>query len=83
FVFPSHRLVNLYEVGKGHLRLIISNIEGEKLQGIAFGAVGTALGKFLSENIGKTIHLAGNLSLNHWRGSISPQLRVIDAATVV
>ncbi len=83
FVFPSHRLVNLYEVGKGHLRLIISNIEGEKLQGIAFGAVGTALGKFLSENIGKTIHLAGNLSLNHWRGNISPQLRVIDAAAVV
>ncbi|AQX27968.1 MULTISPECIES: single-stranded-DNA-specific exonuclease RecJ [unclassified Bartonella] len=83
FVFPSHRLVNVYEVGKGNLRLVISDIEGKKLQGIAFGAVGTSLGKFLSENIGKTIHLAGNLSLNYWRESVNPQLRVIDAATVI
>lgn len=47
FVLPSHRLVNLSEVGKGHLRLIVSNVEGKKLQGIAFRAVGTLLGDFL------------------------------------
>ncbi len=29
FVLPSHRLVHLSEVGKGHLRLVISNIEGK------------------------------------------------------
>ncbi|WP_208433143.1 single-stranded-DNA-specific exonuclease RecJ [Bartonella taylorii] len=83
FVLPSHRLVHLSEVGKGHLRLVISNIEGKKLQGIAFRAVGTALGDFLFENIGEIIHLAGNLSLNYWNGTINPQLRVIDAAAVV
>ncbi|WP_455476542.1 single-stranded-DNA-specific exonuclease RecJ [Bartonella sp. B17] len=83
FVFPSHRLVNLCEAGKGHLRLVISNIEGKKLQGIAFRAVGTPLGHFLSENMGKMIHFAGNLSLNYWNGTINTQLRVIDAAAVV
>ncbi|WP_273755527.1 single-stranded-DNA-specific exonuclease RecJ [Bartonella sp. MM73XJBT.G] len=83
FVLPSHRLMNLSEVGKGHLRLIVSNVEGKKLQGIAFRAVGTALGDFLSKNIGEMIHLAGHLSLNYWNGTINPQLRVIDAAAVV
>ncbi|ENN94331.1 single-stranded-DNA-specific exonuclease RecJ [Bartonella vinsonii] len=83
FVLPSHRLINLCEVGKGHLRLVVSNIEGKKLQGIAFRAVGTSLGHFLSGNIGEMIHLAGNLSLNYWNGMITPQLRVIDAAAVV
>ncbi|PIT68625.1 single-stranded-DNA-specific exonuclease RecJ [Bartonella tribocorum] len=83
FVLPSHRLINLSEVGKGHLRLIVSNVEGKKLQGIAFRAVGTALGDFLSKNIGEMIHLAGHLSLNYWNGMINPQLRVIDAAAVV
>ncbi|WP_273758278.1 single-stranded-DNA-specific exonuclease RecJ [Bartonella sp. AU55XJBT] len=83
FVLPSHRLINLSEVGKGHLRLIISNMEGKKLQGIAFRAVGTSLGDFLSRNIGEMIHLAGHLSLNYWNGTINPQLRVIDAAAVV
>ncbi|WP_039760438.1 single-stranded-DNA-specific exonuclease RecJ [Bartonella queenslandensis] len=83
FVLPSHRLMNLSEVGKGHLRLIVSNVEGKKLQGIAFRAVGTALGHFLSENIGEMIHLAGHLSLNYWNGTVNPQLRVIDAAAVV
>ncbi|UNE55556.1 single-stranded-DNA-specific exonuclease RecJ [Bartonella machadoae] len=82
FVLPSHRLVNLCEVGKGHLRLVMANIEGNKLQGIAFRAVGTPLGHFLSENIGEMIHLAGNLSLNYWNGMITPQIRVIDAAAV-
>lgn len=83
FVLPSHRLIYLCEVGKGHLRLVVSNIEGKKLQGIAFRAVGTSLGDFLSKNIGEMIHLAGNLSLNYWNGTINPQLHVLDAAAVV
>ncbi|WP_019221963.1 single-stranded-DNA-specific exonuclease RecJ [Bartonella senegalensis] len=83
FVLPSHRLINLCEVGKGHLRLVMANMEGKKLQGIAFRAVGTPLGHFLSGNVGEIIHIAGNMSLNYWNGNISPQLRVIDAAAVI
>ncbi|WP_019223700.1 single-stranded-DNA-specific exonuclease RecJ [Bartonella rattaustraliani] len=83
FVLPSHRLTHVCEVGKGHLRLVISNLEGKKLQGIAFRSVGTSLGDFLSKNRGEMIHLAGNLSLNYWNGTINPQLHVLDAAAVV
>ncbi|MET3589948.1 single-stranded-DNA-specific exonuclease [Bartonella silvatica] len=83
FVLPSHRLMNLYEVGKGHLRLVMSDIEGKKLQAIAFRVVGTALGDFLSHNVGEMIHVAGHLNLNYWNGTITPQLRVIDAAAVI
>ncbi|WP_336277007.1 single-stranded-DNA-specific exonuclease RecJ [Bartonella sp. CB178] len=83
FVLPSHRLVSLCEVGKGHLRLVISSIEGKKIQGIAFRAVGTPLGHFLSKNIGELVHFAGNLSLNYWNGAVNSQLRVIDAAAAI
>ncbi|ALE03827.1 single-stranded-DNA-specific exonuclease RecJ [Bartonella ancashensis] len=82
FVLPSHRLLNLREVGKGHLCFTVSDIEGKKLRGITFRAVGTPLGNFLIKNVGKTIHLAGNLSLNHWNGTITPQLQVVDAAEI-
>ena len=80
FVLPSHRLSDVREVGKGHLLMSISNVEGKKLKAIAFRAVGTVLGDFLMAHLGKNIHIAGNLSLNYWNGQALPQLRVIDAA---
>lgn len=80
FVLPSHRLCDVREVGKGHLLMSISNVEGKKLKAIAFRAVGTELGDFLMAHLGKNIHIAGNLSLNYWNGQALPQLRVIDAA---
>ena len=80
FVLPSHRLSDVREVGKGHLLMSISNVEGKKLKAIAFRAVGTELGDFLMAHLGKNIHIAGNLSLNYWNGQALPQLRVIDAA---
>lgn len=80
FALPAHRLVDIREVGKGHLTMSISNVSGAKLKAIAFRSVGTPLGDFLQSHVGQTIHIAGNLSLNYWNGSISTQLRVIDAA---
>lgn len=80
FVLPSHRLLDVREVGSGHLLMSLSNIEGKKLKAIAFRAVGTDLGNFLIAHLGKNIHIAGNLNLNYWNGQASPQLRVIDAA---
>lgn len=80
FVLPAHRLVDVREVGKGHLTMSISNVEGKRLKGIAFRAVGTQLGDFLTAHLGKSVHLAGNLSINYWNGLATPQLRVVDAA---
>jgi single-stranded-DNA-specific exonuclease len=28
------------------------------------------------------VHIAGHLSLNHWNGSVSTQIRIVDAAKV-
>lgn len=80
FALPSHRLVDVREVGNGHLSMTLMNSDGTRIKAIAFRSVGTALGDFLTENLGQTIHVAGNLNLNYWNGSVSTQLRVVDAA---
>lgn len=80
FALPSHRLVDVREVGNGHLSMTLMNSDGTRIKAIAFRSVGTALGDFLTGNLGQTIHVAGNLNLNYWNGSVSTQLRVVDAA---
>lgn len=82
FVLPHHRLIDAREVGKGHLSISVANKEGKRLKAIAFRSVGTPLGDFLMSQIGENIHIAGNLTLNHWNGTVTPQLRIIDAAFV-
>lgn len=80
FALPSHKLVNVREVGNGHLSMTLMNSDGTRIKAIAFRSVGTPLGDFLTGNLGQTIHVAGNLNLNYWNGSVSTQLRVVDAA---
>ncbi len=41
------------------------------------------LGRFLFNNLGQSVHVAGNLSLNHWNGSVTPQIQILDAALPV
>jgi single-stranded-DNA-specific exonuclease len=38
------------------------------------------LGDFLHASIGHQIHVAGNLSVNHFNGRRTVQMRVVDAA---
>ncbi|WP_297321975.1 single-stranded-DNA-specific exonuclease RecJ [uncultured Bartonella sp.] len=80
FVLPAHRLTDVREVGRGHLTMSISNLEGKRLKAIAFRAVGTALGDFLINHLGQSVHIAGNLNINYWNGLALPQLHVVDAA---
>lgn len=82
FAIPSHRLIDVREVGKGHIAITLTNSAGKKLRGIAFRAGSTKLGAFLLANRGQYIHVIGNLTLNYWNGSYSAQLRIIDAAPV-
>lgn len=79
-VLPRHRLLDARMVGKGHYRVTVAGSDGGRLNGIAFRAEGGPLGDFLRQNLGQTVHLAGNLSVNHWNGRSSAQLRVVDAA---
>ncbi|EJF88699.1 single-stranded-DNA-specific exonuclease RecJ [Bartonella tamiae] len=81
FALPSHKLISLQVVGNGHLKMIFSNVEGKKINGIAFRALQTPLGDFLQNNINQTLHCAGTLTLNYWRGSVFPQIRIVDVAS--
>jgi len=82
-VLPRHRIADARVVGAGgHLRVDLQSEAGGRLGAIAFRAADNDLGRFLIANRGNTVHVAGNLSINHWNGSAIPQLRIIDAAAV-
>lgn len=78
---PAHKLVDVREVGRGHISATLSDISGKRLKAIAFRAAGTPLGDFLFNNRMNSIHLVGNLSINYWNGNVTPQLRIVDAAS--
>ena len=79
-VFPSHRLIDVSEVGTGHLRLRARAGDGSTIAGIAFRVANEPLGKALLANCGENVHLAGYLSIDRWGNSERIQLRLIDAA---
>ena len=79
-VFPSHRLIDVSEVGTGHLRLRARAGDGSTIAGIAFRVANEPLGKALLANRGENVHLAGYLSIDRWGNSERIQLRLIDAA---
>ena len=56
---------------------------GRRIQAIAFRAVETALGEFLFQQRGETVHVAGALAGNSWNGGRSVQLRIVDAAAAL
>lgn len=80
FALPRHRLVDARAVGTNHIRAELQSGSGGRIQAIAFRAVDTALGEFLFKNRGKTVHVAGSLSGNHWNGNRTVQFRIVDAA---
>jgi single-stranded-DNA-specific exonuclease len=81
FVFPAHRLVEVAEVGQGHLRWRAQAGDGAKIEGIAFKAAQEPLGKALVASRGHSVHLAGSLTLDHWNGRERVQVRLVDLAS--
>ncbi len=80
-VFAHHRIADVRSVGAGgHLRVVLESQTGSRLTAMAWRAQGTALGDFLAGGRGRTIHVAGNLSVNYFNGQSAPQLRILDAA---
>ncbi len=80
FAFPAHRVTYAEPVGNGHVRCTIAGSGGASIKAIAFRAKDEPLGRALLSARGRTLHLAGTLSLDHWRGRPRVQLRIIDAA---
>ncbi|KXF77205.1 single-stranded-DNA-specific exonuclease RecJ [Paramesorhizobium deserti] len=82
-VLPHHRLIGASVVGKDHIRATLAGADGRRVNAIAFRSAGSALGEFLLRQSGQSIHIAGNLSINHWNGSSAAQIRIMDAAVAV
>lgn len=80
FALPRHRVSDVRPVGAGHLRVELRSESGGRVQAMAFRAAEAELGRFLASMRGQPVHLAGHISANHWNGSRSAQLRLIDAA---
>ncbi len=81
FVFADVRLVGAKVVGTDHVRCHVVGADGSgRLTAIAFRAAGTPLGDALLAGGGAALHLAGHLDANEWKGRVSPQLIIDDAA---
>jgi single-stranded-DNA-specific exonuclease len=84
FAFPAVRVQFVETVGSGHLRLrVVDALGGSAVSAIAFRAAETPVGRLIAEAKGRTLHLAGHLRRDTWRGGDAVQLIVDDAAPVV
>ena len=84
FVLPGVRVAHTEFVGNGHLRCTLTDpLDGTRLRAIAFRAAGTPLGQLLTETRGVTIHVAGHLRRDTWRGGDAVRLSIDDAAPAI
>jgi single-stranded-DNA-specific exonuclease len=77
---PAHTIAYVEEVGQAHLRARLQSGDGSAINAIAFRAAGQKLGAALLKNRGRTVHVAGTLSVDRWQGKERIQLRMIDVA---
>ena len=80
YAFPSHRVDYADTVGNGHVRLTLAANDGGTIKAIAFRGAGSPLGEALLAARGRALHIAGSLTIDHYQGRRTPNLRVIDAA---
>ncbi|MGH6853324.1 MAG: single-stranded-DNA-specific exonuclease RecJ, partial [Methylocella sp.] len=80
FALPAHRLVEIAEVGNGHVRLRAAAGDGAKLDGIAFRAAAEPIGRALQAARGGLVHLAGTLTNDRFGAKDRVQLRLLDMA---
>jgi len=80
FAFPSHRVSFADIVGNGHVRATLAAGDGSTLKAICFKASDKPHGQVLLDGRGKSLHVAGTLSIDTWQGSPKVQLRILDVA---
>lgn len=77
---PAHKLRDARMVGTAHVKITLEAMDGSRVDGIAFRAIGTPLGDLLLNGRGRNMHVAGCLGADFWQGTRRVQLRVLDAA---
>jgi len=82
FAFPHHVVRHADVVGANHVRFSLGSADGGQVQGIAFRIADDPLGKAMLAGRGETMHFAGTLGADFYRGTRRVQLRLLDAATI-
>ncbi|MGH6799892.1 MAG: single-stranded-DNA-specific exonuclease RecJ [Methylocella sp.] len=80
FALPAHRLIDVANVGNGHVRLRAAAGDGAKIDGIAFRAASEPIGQALHAARGGLVHLAGTLANNGFGVKDQVQMRLLDMA---
>ncbi|MCP1336051.1 single-stranded-DNA-specific exonuclease RecJ [Hyphomicrobiales bacterium FT118] len=78
--FTGVRIAHLSVMGEAHLRLSLADSSGTRVKGVAFRAVGEALGKALEEARGTHLHIAGKLRRDDWKGADAVEIQIDDVA---
>ena len=75
------RVIKADIVGKDHLRLIVSGMDGRSFKAIAFRAAETEMAQtLLHRSNGRRFHLAGRVKLDDWGNRQAAELQLEDAA---
>lgn len=78
---PAHRLVDLRELRGGHMRAVLVNAGGGRIEAMAFRAAGRPLGDALAAARGAgPIHVAAHAARDNWGGRPRVALRIVDIA---
>jgi single-stranded-DNA-specific exonuclease len=80
FALPAHQILDVRVVGQNHVKVTVTGPGGGRLDGIAFRAADSKLGRALLAGRGQAFHIAGTLSAEHWQGMRRVQIRILDAA---
>ncbi len=62
------------------MRCFLTDSRGARLNAIAFRAVGQPLGDALLNSNGASLHIAGRVKADEYRGAVRVQLQIEDAA---
>jgi single-stranded-DNA-specific exonuclease len=80
FVVAAARLAHVSVAGTNHLRCVLVDDRGTRLDAMAFRCLDRPLGEALRHHAGAPFHFAGRLQENSWRGRTKPRLVIDDAA---
>lgn len=79
FALPAMRIAHVDLVGGAHVRCMLTGEDGARIKAIAFRAAETPLGKALLDRGTGSIHVAGRLKADDWRGRHDVQFNIEDA----
>ena len=80
FAVANSRVVRADIVGQRHVRCVLADDGGGRLNAIAFRSTDKPLGRTLLEARGRPLHVAGHLRVDSWRGRDRVQLMIDDVA---